>query len=102
MFTSITIDTGDVVVSVLIIFLTIFVNKKMKAIDDSYCTRKEETAVIVKMLRTIGKLSYANSLAITECKTNGEMKDALDSYNEDAARLDDFILTQYAGASAKK
>lgn len=102
MFTPISINVGDIIVSALIIFLSVFINNRMKVINDSYYSRKEESAIVMKTLRAIGKLSYANSLAITERKTNGEMKDALKDYDEVAEKLDDFIINQYAEATTKK
>lgn len=43
------------------------------------------------MIKAIGKLSYANSIAIREGKINGVMEDAIEYYNQTNREMTEFM-----------
>lgn len=53
--------------------------------------RKQESLITMRMVKAIGKLSYANSIAIKEGKVNGVMEDALMYYRETSSELSKFL-----------
>lgn len=57
-------------------------------------SRKHESLLIMRMIKAIGKLSYANSIAIKEGKVNGVMEDALMYYREMSTELSEFLQEQ--------
>ena len=48
----------------------------------------------MKSLDAVGKLTYANAIAIRDGKTNGEMHEAMEAYNESKEEMYDYILEQ--------
>jgi len=53
--------------------------------------RKQESLITMRMIKAIGKLSYANSVAIKEGKVNGVMEEALMYYRETSNELTEFL-----------
>lgn len=56
--------------------------------------RKQETLITLRMMKAVGKLSYANSIAIKEGKVNGVMEEALMYYRETSSELSEFLHEQ--------
>jgi hypothetical protein len=56
--------------------------------------RQQESLAIMRMVRCIGKLSYANAVAVKEGKVNGAMDKALQDYETTCDLLDAFIEEQ--------
>lgn len=53
--------------------------------------RKKENLLTMHMIKAIGKLSYANSIAIKEGKINGVMEDAIKYYNQTNMEMTEFM-----------
>ena len=58
--------------------------------------KAKENVLILKSIDAVGKLTYANAIAISEGKTNGEMRDAMESYAEVKDELYEYLLDQNA------
>ena len=58
--------------------------------------RAKENILILKSIDAVGKLTYANSIAIRDGKTNGEMKRQFPAYSEVTTELYDYLLEQNA------
>jgi hypothetical protein len=56
--------------------------------------RKQENLLTMRMIKAIGKLSYANSVAIKEGKVNGEMEEALIYYKDASDEMTEFLQEQ--------
>lgn len=56
----------------------------------------KENILIIKSIDAIGKLTYANSIAIRDGKTNGELKEGLQAYNEVREEMYEYLLEQNA------
>ena len=65
--------------------------RELRARADS---RKQESLITLGMIKAIGKLSYANSIAIKEGKVNGVMEEALMYYRETSSELSEFLQEQ--------
>lgn len=53
--------------------------------------RKQESLVTMRMIKAVGKLSYANSVAIKEGKVNGVMEEALMYYRDASNEMTEFL-----------
>ena len=56
--------------------------------------RKQENLLTMRMIKAIGKLSYANSVAIKEGKVNGVMEEALVYYRDASDEMTKFLQEQ--------
>ena len=54
----------------------------------------KENILILKTIDAVGKLTYADALAIRDGKTNGEMKEAIEAYKKADQELYEFLLEQ--------
>ncbi len=55
-----------------------------------------ENILILKSIDAVGKLTYADAIAIRDGKTNGEMKEAIEAYKKADEELYNFLLEQNA------
>lgn len=55
-----------------------------------------ENILILKSIDAVGKLTYADAIAIRDGKTNGEMKEAIEAYKKADEELYNFLLKQNA------
>lgn len=53
--------------------------------------RKQESLITMRMIKAVGKLSYANSVAIKEGKVNGVMEEALMYYRDASNEMTEFL-----------
>lgn len=53
--------------------------------------RKQESLITMRMIKAVGKLSYANSIAIKEGKVNGVMEEALMYYRDASNEMTEFL-----------
>lgn len=53
--------------------------------------RKQENLLTMRMIKAVGKLSYANSIAIKDGKVNGVMEEALMYYRDASNEMTEFL-----------
>ena len=71
-------------------------NAKNKALDVAAEHESESAAqisLILKSLKVIGKLTYANSIALRDGRTNGELKSAMKEYESVDAEMYEYLIT---------
>ena len=92
---SIVISVCASVISGVVVFL---LQRYIKRHEDTQTKRneanKKENILILKSIKVIGELTEANSIAIRDGKTNGELKHALKDYSELNKELDEFLIEQ--------
>lgn len=77
-------------------FLQRYFKKKDKADEKRDAIKARESILTLKSVNAIGKLTYANALAIVEGKKNGQMHDAMETYAEVNDELYQYLLEQNA------
>ena len=50
--------------------------------------------LILKSIDAVGKLTYANAVEIRDGKTNGEMHEAMEAYQENKTEMYEYLLEQ--------
>ena len=66
----------------VLFFLQRFFKKKQKKDEERDRAKAKENMLILKSIDAVGKLTYADAVAIRDGKTNGEMKEAMKAYAE--------------------
>ena len=66
-------------------------DKRDEVRDDK---KARENVLILKSIDAVGKLTVANSIALRDGKTNGEMHEAMDSYAEVKNEMYQYLLEQ--------
>lgn len=87
---------SSIVSGMVLFFLKRYFEKKEKEDEEKARARAKENILILKSIDAVGKLTYSNSVAIRDDKTNGEMKSAISAYSEVTNELYDYLLEQNA------
>ena len=79
---------------IVLFFIKRYFDNKEKIEIDKEKARQKENVLILKSIDAIGRLTYADSIAIRDGKTNCEMKDAVQSYIAIKSGLYDYLIDQ--------
>lgn len=93
--TALIISIGAGVVSgAALFFIQRYFKKKDKKDDERDKAKVKENVLILKSIKSIGGLTVANSIALKNGKTNGEMDKALKDYDKVDKELYNYLLEQ--------
>lgn len=87
---------ASIISGMVLFFLKRYFEKKEKQDEEKFKARAKENVLILKSIDAIGKLTYADAIAIRDGKTNGELKSAIKEYSEVKDELYDYLLEQNA------
>ena len=79
---------------IVLFFIKRYFDNKEKIEIEKEKARQKENVLILKSIDAIGRLTYADSIAIRDGKTNGEMKNAVQSYIAIKSELYDYLIDQ--------
>ena len=92
---AIIISAASSIISGMVLFFMQRYFKKREMRDNQHAeARKQENILILKSIKAIGELTQANSIAIRDGRTNGELKHALADYEKVDGELFDFLVGQ--------
>jgi uncharacterized alpha/beta hydrolase family protein len=83
--------TASVISGLLLFFLQRFFKKQEKKETVIAKQRQRKNVLLFKSIKAIGDLTIANSVAIRDGKTNGEMHDAMNDYEQVDKEIYDFM-----------
>ena len=87
---------SSVISGMALFFLQRYFKKRDRREDDINKAQAKENILILKSINAVGKLTVANSIALRDGKTNGEMHEALDAYEKVDGEMYDYLLEQNA------
>ena len=91
---SVLITSGASICSGLILFLLQRLLKQQQKAEETRDRDKTmQTELILKSLNALGKLTVANSIALRDGKTNGELKAALTEYETVEKELYAYLIS---------
>ena len=85
---------ASIISGMVLFFLQRFFKKKQKVDEERDRAKAKENMLILKSIDAVGKLTYADAVAIRDGKTNGEMKEAMKAYAEVKEELYEYLLEQ--------
>ena len=85
---------ASIISGMVLFFLQRFFKKKQKVDEERDRAKAKEDMVMLKSIESVGKLTYADAVAIRDGKTNGEMKEAMKAYAEVKDELYEYLLEQ--------
>lgn len=95
--TAIIISILSAIVSGMVLyFLKRFFDKREQQQTERDKLRAKENILLLKCIDAVGKLTYADAIAIRDGKTNGEMAAAIKAYKKADEELYEFLLEQNA------
>lgn len=84
----------SLVSGVLLYYVKRYFKQRDSVLNRNNEARHRESVLLLKSIKVLGELTEANSIAIRDGKTNGELKRALADYKEVDEELYDFLLEQ--------
>ena len=87
---------SGIISGMVLFFLKNYFNRREEAEKEKENAKAKENILILKSINALGKLTYADSIAIRDGKTNGELKDAFEDYEEVRKELYEYLLEQNA------
>ncbi len=87
---------ASIISGTVLFFLQWYFKKKDKRDEHREVRRCKETSLVLKSIKAVGKLTVANSIALRDGKTNGEMHSALEDYDEVDRELQDYLIDEAA------
>ncbi len=85
---------ASIISGMVLFFLQRFFKKKAQKDEERDAIKAKENLLIIKAIDAVGKLTYADAIAIRDGKTNGEMKSAIEAYRKADEELYEFLLEQ--------
>ena len=83
---------ASMVSGMALFFMQRYFKSKDKKDDVRDIEKAKENVLILKSIDALGKLTYANSIAIRDGKTNGEMKEGVSAYIEVKEDMYNYLL----------
>lgn len=83
---------SSIVAGMILYFLQHYFKKKEKQDEERAKVQHEKDKLVIKSINAVGNLTVANSIALRDGKTNGEMYKALDDYKEVESEMLDFLI----------
>ncbi len=84
--------TASVISGMALFLIKRYFAHKDKKDDERDRIKRQENVLILKSINSLGKLTVANSIAIRDGKCNGEMHEALDTYEKTNSELYEYLL----------
>lgn len=86
------------IISGMILFLLQrFLTRQQKKEEQNERAKATESTLILRSLNALGKLTVANSIALRDGKTNGEMGAALREYEKVEEEMYQYLITSRSG-----
>lgn len=83
---------ASIISGMVLFFLQSLFKKKTKQDEKKEEKDHKKDVLVIKSINAIGELTHANSVALRDGKTNGEMKKALDLYEKANKEMLDFLI----------
>jgi len=87
---------GSIISGVVLLFVKRFFQSRDQKDEERRRDAQKESILILKSIDAVGKLTYANAVAIRDGKTNGEMKQGVDAYHSVQDEMYSYLLEQNA------
>ncbi len=93
LFTVLLTSVASVFSGVVLFLIQSHLKKQRKKEEERETEKANQMTLIIRTLNSLGKLTVANSIALRDGHTNGELKDALKEYKEVETDLFDYLAS---------
>lgn len=83
---------ASIVSGMVLFFLQHYFKKRHQEEEKRDAARHKRDVLVIKSITAVGDLTVANSIALRDGKTNGEMHKALDEYEKVNKEMMDFLI----------
>ena len=93
LFTVLLTSVASIFSGVVLFLIQSHLKKQRKKEEERETEKANQMTLIIRTLNSLGKLTVANSIALRDGHTNGELKDALREYKEVETDLFDYLAS---------
>ena len=93
LFTVLLTSVASIFSGVVLFLIQSHLKKQRKKEEERETEKANQMTLIIRTLNSLGKLTVANSIALRDGHTNGELKDALKEYKEVETDLFDYLAS---------
>jgi len=93
LFTVLLTSVASVFSGVVLFLIQSHLKKQRKKEEEREAEKANQMTLIIRTLNSLGKLTVANSIALRDGHTNGELKAALKEYKEVETDLFDYLAS---------
>ena len=93
LFTVLLTSVASVFSGVVLFLVQSHLKRQRKKEEEREAEKANQMTLIIRTLNSLGKLTVANSIALRDGHTNGELKDALKEYKEVETDLFDYLAS---------
>ncbi len=83
---------ASIVSSVILLSVKMYLTKIQAENQKREKLKNEESVLILRFLNAVGKLTHANSIALRDGKTNGELASAMKEYEQVDREIYEYLL----------
>ena len=83
---------ASIISGMVLFYLQSYFKKRQKQDEEREQRKHKQDVLIIKSLNAVGDLTLANSIALRDGKTNGELKKALKEYDSINKEITNFII----------
>ena len=93
LFTVLLTSVASVFSGVVLFLVQSHLKRQRKKEEEREAEKANQMTLIIRTLNSLGKLTVANSIALRDGHTNGELKEALKEYKEVETDLFDYLAS---------
>lgn len=86
---------ASIVSSVILLCVKMYLAKIQAENQKREKLKNEESVLILRFLNAVGKLTHANSIALRDGKTNGELASAMKEYEQVDREIYEYLLQSH-------
>ena len=86
---------ATIISGVVLFLLKRFINDHRKKELDRDLKIEQDNALVLRSIKALGNLTVANSIALRDGKTNGELKSALAEYKLVEKEMYEYLITHH-------
>ena len=91
--TTVITSSATIVSGTILFMLKRFLTRQQKLEEERDLSKARENSLVLRSIIALGKLTVANSIALRDGKSNGEMTSALHEYETVVKDLYDYLIS---------
>lgn len=91
--TTILTSCATIISGTILFLLKRFLSRQQKREEERDISKAKENSLVLRSLNALGKLTVANSIALRDGKTNGEMSSALHEYEDVEKEMYEYLIS---------
>ena len=89
-------SSATVISSIILLVIKNFLNRQRKRDEEREAQKTSDTALILRSLNALGKLTVATAISLRDGRTNGELNTALGEYEKVEKQMYEHLIEYHS------